>query len=53
METKSNKTPATTTEPRKDDFIARLMACPPSAGTKKPTTWQQSYHKRFNAYGCM
>lgn len=37
------------------DFEARLMGVPRDAGTKRPTTWQQTHERdrKFNARGCV
>lgn len=36
-----------------EPFAARLMRLDPAGvGVRRPTTWQQANHKRFNAYGC-
>jgi hypothetical protein len=38
----------------KQDFASRMMSIPPSAGQRRPTTWQQTHEKdpSFNARGC-
>lgn len=47
-EAKKNKTEIR--EP--ESFEARMMRVDPKAGKKRPTTWERSRHKRFNAHGC-